>query len=114
MFELEEGMTMKALYKGRPAYVWEISKTGERPEWIEEALSKNNIYWLDNRVRILMTALRPPVVKKLKMGEGGTIGGGVDALGVYAYGYVSDFLDATNQRVVSKERFLKHYQILGV
>ncbi|UWY24447.1 hypothetical protein N4T21_14440 [Lacticaseibacillus paracasei] len=54
------------------------------------------------------------MVKKLKMGEGGTIGGGVDALGVYAYGYVGDFLDATNQRVVSKERFLKHYQILGV
>lgn len=44
MFELEEGMTMKALYKGNPADVWEINKTGARPDWVKEAFDENYLY----------------------------------------------------------------------
>ena len=105
---------MKAVYKGRPADVWEISKTGDRPEWVATALAQNEIYWLGNRVRILMRALNPPTKKKLKAGVNSSLGGGVDALGIYAYGDVGDFLDATNQRVVSRARFLAQYTVQAV
>ena len=103
---------METLYKCQPADVWEITKTGAQPDWVKDAFSQNYLYWLDNRVRILMWALTPPNKKNLKFVASGSLGGGVDALGVYAYGDSGDFLDATNQRVVSRERFFKQYQIL--
>ncbi|WP_056943164.1 hypothetical protein [Secundilactobacillus kimchicus] len=103
---------MLVRYKDQPVSVWEISRTSERPDWVETALAKKEIFWLDNRVRILMSSLNPPYQKKHRLGSGGTVGGGVDALGVYAYGDVGDFLDATNQRVVSRKKFLAIYQIV--
>ncbi len=48
---------METLYKGQPADVWEITKTGAQPDWVKDAFSQNYLYWLDNRVRILMWAL---------------------------------------------------------
>ncbi|ARY92392.1 hypothetical protein F9B82_02840 [Lacticaseibacillus casei] len=99
---------IRVLYKGKPASVWEISQTSERPDWVKDALAKNQIYWLDNRVRILMAALRPPIIKKINFTANDTDAG----FGVYAYGYTGDFLDATNQRVVSRRRFLKEYEVL--
>lgn len=32
---------MKAVYKGRPADVWEISQTNERPAWVKAAFEEN-------------------------------------------------------------------------
>ena len=83
---------MKALYKGNPADVWEINKTGARPDWVKEAFDENYLYWLDDHLV-------------------GTIGGGFAGYGMYAIGYPGDFLDVTNHRVVSKKKFLKHYQV---
>lgn len=109
LFHLTRTVTIiRVLYKGKPASVWEISQTSERPDWVKDALAKNQIYWLDDRVRILMAALRPPISEKPNMVAGDTDAG----FGVYAYGYAGDFLDATNQRVVSRRRFLKEYEVL--
>lgn len=40
---------METLYKGQPADVWEITKTGAQPDWVKDAFSQNYLYWLDNR-----------------------------------------------------------------
>jgi len=111
MFEVKEGMTMKAFYKGNPVDVWEINKTGARPDWVKEAFDENYLYWLDDHLRILMSGLNPSLATNLKIGAVGTIGGGFAGYGMYAIGYPGDFLDVTNHRVVSKKKFLKHYQV---
>ncbi|EKP96950.1 hypothetical protein LCA32G_1243 [Lacticaseibacillus paracasei] len=111
MFEVKEGIAMKALYKGNPVDVWEINKTGARPDWVKEAFDENYLYWLDDHLRILMSGLNPSLATNLKIGAVGKIGGGFSGYGMYAIGYPSDFLDVTNHRVVSKKKFLKHYQV---
>lgn len=111
MFEVKEGITMKALYKGNPVDVWEINKTGAGPDWVKEAFDENYLYWLDDHLRILMSGLNPSLATNLKIGAVGTIGGGFAGYGMYAIGYPGDFLDVTNHRVVSKKKFLKHYQV---
>ena len=111
MFEVKEGITMKALYKGNPVDVWEINKTGARPDWVKEAFDENYLYWLNDHLRILMSGLNPSLATNLKIGAVETIGGGFAGYGMYAIGYPGDFLDVTNHRVVSKKKFLKHYQV---
>lgn len=66
---------MRTIYKGHPADVWEISKTNEQPTWVKEAFLKNYLFWSDNRLRILMTALNPSAKENLKIGAISTIGG---------------------------------------
>ena len=57
---------MKAVYKGRPADVWEISQTNERPAWVKAAFEENYLCWLDNHLRILMSGLNPSLGANLK------------------------------------------------
>lgn len=53
---------MKATYKNKVVDVWEISLTGEQPDWVKEAFKKNYLYWSDNCLRILMAALNPSIL----------------------------------------------------
>ncbi len=103
---------MKALYKGQPAEVWEISKTNERPDWVKRAFAENYLYWLDDHVRILMAGLNSSLTENLKIGAVGTAGGGFAGYAMYPLGYLGDYLDVTNHRVVAKARFLKEYCVL--
>ena len=48
---------MQAKYKNQIVEVWEIGKDTPKPGWVEDALQKNYIVWLDNHVRILMSGL---------------------------------------------------------
>jgi hypothetical protein len=110
---LESEVIMKAVYKGRSADVWEISQTNERPAWVKAAFEENYLCWLDNHLRILMSGLNPSLGANLKTAAVGTIGGGFAGYNMYALGYLGDYLDVTNHRVVSKKKFLKQYQIQG-
>lgn len=58
-----------------------------------------------------MSALQPSVITNIKFGVVGSAGGGFAGYSMYAVGYVGDFLDVTNHKVVSKKRFYKHYLI---
>ena len=102
---------MKAIYKNQIADVWKISREAEQPDWVKEALAKNYLYWLDDHLRILMAGLNPSTVENLKIGTVGTIGGGFAGYGMYVLGYIGDYLDVTNHRVVSQKTFEKEYRI---
>ena len=103
---------MKAIYKNQIADVWKISREAEQPDWVKEAFAKNYLYWLDNHLRILMAGLNPSTVEHLKIGTVGTIGGGFAGYGMYVLGYIGDYLDISNHRVVSQKTFEKEYRIL--
>ncbi|EHJ55656.1 hypothetical protein HMPREF9318_00279 [Streptococcus urinalis FB127-CNA-2] len=103
---------MKAFYKGNMVEVWEIGKETPQPNWVQEAFRKNYIVWLDNHVRILMTALNPSVTRNIKNDATGTAGGGFAGYGMYVLGFPGDYLDVTNHCVISKKHFLKEYSLL--
>lgn len=103
---------MQAKYKNQIVEVWEIGKDTPKPSWIEDALQKNYIVWLDNHVRILMAGLRSSLVTNLKIGLVGTAGGGFVGYSMYVLGYPGDYLDLTNHRVVSATTFHREYQVL--
>ncbi|VTY25058.1 hypothetical protein [Streptococcus anginosus] len=103
---------MKAIYKNKIADVWKISREAEQPDWVKEAFTKNYLYWLDDHLRILMAGLNPSTVENLKIGTVGTIGGGFAGYGMYVLGYIGDYLDISNHRVVSQKTFEKEYRIL--
>ena len=102
---------MKAIYKNQIADVWKISREAEQPDWVKEAFAKNYLYWLDDHLRILMAGLNPSTVENLKIGTVGTIGGGFAGDGMYVLGYIDDYLDVTNHRVVSQKTFEKEYHV---
>ena len=103
---------MKAIYKNKIADVWKISREAEQPDWVKEAFAKNYLYWLDDHLRILMAGLNPSTVENLKIGTVGTIGGGFAGYGMYVLGYIGDYLDISNHRVISQKTFEKEYCIL--
>ena len=103
---------MKAIYKNQIADVWKISREAEQPDWVKEAFAKNYLYWLDDHLRILMAGLNPSTVENLKISTVGTIGGGFAGYGMYVLGYIGDYLDISNHRVVSQKIFEKEYRIL--
>ena len=103
---------MKAIYKNKIADVWKISREAEQPDWVKEAFAKNYLYWLDDHLRILMAGLNHSTVENLKIGTVGTIGGGFAGYGMYVLGYIGDYLDISNHRVVSQKTFEKEYRIL--
>ncbi|MBA2795504.1 hypothetical protein [Streptococcus porcinus] len=103
---------MKAIYKGNIAEVWQITKDGKYPDWVQEAFEKNYLYWLDNHVRVLMSGLNPSLKKNFEIGAVGTAGGGFAGYGMYQLGYIGDYIDITNRRIVSERTFKKQYNIL--
>ena len=103
---------MQAKYKNQIVEVWEIGKDTPKPGWVEDALQKNYIEWLDNHVRILMSGLQFSLVTNLKIGLVGTAGGCVSGYSMYVLGYPGDYLDLTNHRVVSAKSFHRDYQVL--
>ena len=102
---------MKAIYKNQVADVWKIGKETEQPDWVKEAFAKNYLYWLDDHLRILMAGLKPSTLENLKIGAVGTVGGGFAGYGMYVLGYIDDYLDVTNHRVVSQKTFEKEYHV---
>ena len=103
---------MQAKYKNQIVEVWEIGKDTPKPSWVEDALQKNYIVWLDNHVRILMAGLQSSLATNLKIGLVGTAGGGFAGYSMYVLGYPGDYLDLTNHRVVSAKAFHREYQVL--
>ena len=102
---------MHVFYKGQPAEVWKISRTNEQRAWVKEAFEKNYLTWLDNRLRIVMAGLYPPMIKSLEDQKPTIFHEQGDCFDVTLIGYPGDYLDATNHRIVSKRKFLKQYQV---
>lgn len=46
-----------------------------------------------------------------EIGAVGTAGGGFAGYGMYVLGYIDDYLDVTNHRVVSQKTFEKEYHV---
>ncbi|TWT16292.1 role in replication [Streptococcus sp. sy010] len=103
---------MKARYKEKIVDVWEIGRDTEQPEWVQDAFTKKYICWVDNHVRILMAGLKPSLKTNFKIGATGTAGGGFAGYGIYVLGYPGDYLDLTNQKVISAKTFKKKYYSL--
>ncbi|MEG0286727.1 MAG: hypothetical protein RR494_11330 [Vagococcus sp.] len=101
---------METLYKGKSAHVWEISKKEKQPKWIEDLFNKNSLVWYDDKLKILVPTVCPDTVRDIKRGLLDTLvcnfGGG------YQMGNIGDFFDATNGRVISKEKFTSQYTVI--
>ena len=80
--------------------------------WEEEAFQKNYMVWLDNHLRILMVVLNTFFVTNIKFSLIGTVVGGFAGYGMYVLGYLGDYLDLTNHRVVSAKTIHKSYKNL--
>ena len=93
---------MKANYKGSPVDLWEISQTGERPDWIQEAFTKNALQWDGKQLKVLSSVLKPSAIG----GMTGGFGTGVDV----TFGSIGDFIDITNGKVISAKRFSEDYE----
>ncbi|MFS8162362.1 hypothetical protein U7537_09950 [Lacticaseibacillus rhamnosus] len=102
---------MQAFYKHHPATVWQISKTNQRPDWVQEAFDQNYLTWLDDRLRIVMVGLYSPMIPSLQNEKADIFHVQGVMFGITSIGYLGDYLDVTNHRVVTKEQFSKHYQI---
>ena len=98
---------MKALYNGRLSDVWEISKTNAQPVWVQQAFKQKYLRWNDDKLVISMSGINPSMKFNLKISLLSYPG-----YASYPVGYIGDFLDVTNHRVVSKKQFQKHYQII--
>ena len=98
---------MKALYKGCPSDVWEISKSNVQPVWVKKAFKANYLRWLDDKLVISMSGINPSVGYNLKIGLLSYPG-----YSAYPTAYIGEFLDVTNHRVISKKSFNTHYQII--
>ena len=98
---------MKALYNGRLSDVWEISTTNVQPVWVQQAFKQNYLRWNDDKLVISMSGINPSMKFNLKISLFSYPG-----YASYPVGYIGDFLDITNHRVVSKKQFYKHYQII--
>lgn len=92
---------MKAFYKNQEVEVWRITKEGSRPQWVSDAFGKNELVWLDDRLRILMPALYPKWAKDDRN----------YGYGMYAIGNIGDVIDLTNGKVVSQSTFERNYRI---
>ena len=104
---------MEALYKGKVATVWQISQDkSAQPDWVKDAFTKGYLHWLDNHLRILMAGLNPLTTENLKTGVVGSLGGGFAGYGMYELGYIGDYLDITNHRVISEKTFERNYQTI--
>lgn len=108
-------MLMQALYKGKIAEVWEISKTNEQPDWVKQAFKENYLCWYDDRLKILINGINPTAKSSLKLGVlgsiAGSLAGGLAGNNIYIMGDMGNFLDITNRKVISKEKFIRHYSI---
>lgn len=104
---------MKAIYNGQPVDVWEISRMDVQPDWVKDAFKENYLCWYDDRLKILMNGIKPSAKSSLKLGImgsiAGSLAGGLAGNNVYVMGNIGDYLDITNRKVVSKEKFLKKY-----
>lgn len=98
---------MKALYKGRLSDVWEIGKTTYQPDWVKQAFKKNYLRWNDDdKLIICMSGINPSVAYNLKIG---LLYPGYAA---YPVGYMGDFLDVTNHKLLSPKQFHKRYKVV--
>ncbi len=104
---------MKVMYKGKVADIWQISRDeNTQPNWVKKAFEQQYICWLDDHVRILMAGLNPSATENRKTGVIGSLVGGFAGYGMYELGYIGDYLDITNHRVVTQKTFEKEYQII--
>lgn len=101
---------MEMLYKGKISEVWEISKTGPRPDWVVDAFSKGYMVWADQRLRIKMAFIHPSGYGNLVSGLTGGVGGYVGGMGQLIIADEGDFLDATRGEIVSAKKFAKKYE----
>ena len=66
---------------------------------------------MDDRLRILMAGLFPPMIESLQHEKASVFRVQGVQFGVVTIGYLGDYLDVTNHRVVSKQQFAKQYRI---
>lgn len=103
---------MKAMYKNKEVNVWEISRTNLQPDWVKKAFEQKYMVWMDDHIRILMSAVSTSMLKNIQLGVVGTVGGGLAGYDMYSLGYPGDFLDITNHTIVSEKKFHKMYQVI--
>ncbi|MGM9886499.1 MAG: role in replication [Lactococcus sp.] len=100
---------MIAKFKNQVVEVWEVSKTGARPDWVVEAFKREHFVWHDNRLRIRMAFVQPHASSNLLSGLTGGAGGYVAGFGEVVMADDGDFIDRTNGKIVSPKAFAKKY-----
>ena len=95
---------MKVLYKGRPAQAWKVSQNTPYPDWILSAFKKKQLIWKDEKkLQILVPSLFPHWSKNDHYW----------GYGIYAIAYLGDFIDMTNERIISQNKFNQTYTVVN-
>lgn len=109
---------MRAIYKNTYVDVWEISRTNEQPDWVKVAFEKRYLVWINEKeLRIMMDAMDESELKRSKRSFSKFWHSFIHKSILYpsrmfATGNIGDYLDLTNQRVVTKKQFNKKYRIV--
>lgn len=92
---------MPVFYQGRPAQVWRVDPNAPYPDWVATALKKNELIWKeDNKLQVLIPSLFPHWHKSSRYW----------GYGIYALANPGDYIDLTNERLLSPKPFIRDYQ----
>ncbi|HFI0696052.1 TPA: hypothetical protein ACGO4F_002175 [Streptococcus suis] len=80
--------------------IWQVSKSGPQPIWVQEAFAKHYFQWLDNRLRILVAGLNK---------EWWHQSGRYYGQGMYVLAEIGDVVDKTHCRIFTEKQFQKQY-----
>ena len=103
---------MKAMHKGKIVEVWQVSKTGARPDWVVDAFTKNYMVWVDKRLRIRMAFIHPSGTYNFSTGLTNGAGGYVGGFGQMMMADEGDFIILQTGDIVSPKKFSKKYEII--
>ena len=103
---------MKAIYKGKEVQIWQISKTAEQPEWIKAAFKANYLKWSGDKLLFIMNGVKVPVKISAWTNFKTLFNGASGWWATYASGYIGDYLDFTNRKIISERKFKKKYKIV--
>lgn len=93
---------MQAIHKGKTIEVWEVSKTGTLPDWVQTNFTKKAFQWDGNKVKCMMNVFKPSV---------GSTFIGENTYGIL-YASVGDFIDGSISDILSAKRFAKKYEFV--
>jgi len=100
---------MKAIYQGKEKEIWVISRTGERPDWIDYGFKANYIHWTSEAEKELMADVGGLVITNIGKKY---VNRPVRGSGVY-FGKPGDVINLTDGIIVSAKKFEQIYKIVN-
>ena len=93
---------MKARHKKKVVDVWEVSQTGEKPDWVQVNFDKGCFTWDARKLKCMMAVFKPSAANTF-------IGGNTYGI---LYADIGDFIDGSTGDILSPKKFAKRYELI--